>query len=225
MEREGPWGRVVVLNGGSSSGKTTIGRQLQVSFRETWVLIGIDVLIWLLPMQMMKDPDGLLIQNGVVRRGTEFMRLYLAFQQAVATLARSGVNVILDDVMHDGLVDRRRWERAFVDVDTLWVGIHCDSGVVQTREKERGDRPRGLARNTAASCHRDIDYDIEVDTSMMEVDAAVQHIVSGIGRRWPAETAPSSKELPVQPPISALTKNGSIGRAPWEHDKPSDGPV
>lgn len=224
MERDGPRGRVVVLNGGSSSGKTTIGRKLQVSLRETWVLIGIDVLIWLLPMEMMNDPDGLLIQDGVVRRGAEFMRLYLAFQQAVATLARSGVSVILDDVMHDGMTDRRRWEGALVDIDSLWVGIHCDSRVAQTREKERGDRPRGLARNTATSCHRDIDYDIEVDTSVMEVDAAVQHIVSGIGRQWPPETAPSSKELPVQPSISALTKNGSVGRAPWEHVKPLDGP-
>jgi chloramphenicol 3-O phosphotransferase len=217
VKGEDPAGRVIVLNGGSSSGKTTVGRRLQQSLPETWLLIGIDVLIWLLPVELVNDPNGLLIENGVVQRSAEFMRLNAAFQQAVAAIARSGVNVILDDLMHDGLIDRRRWDEALIDLDTLWVGVHCDVEVAEDREYHRGDRPRGLARSTATTCHLGLDYNIEVDTSVTVVDTAVQDIVREVRALWPIEMTSAPSETPPPPPLSAWTIDGDVSRPPWEH--------
>lgn len=217
MKSESPAGRVVVLNGGSSAGKTTIGRKLQNSLTETWLLIGVDVLIWLLPIELVNDPRGLLIENGVIQRSAEFMRLSLAFQHAVAEIARSGVNVIVDDLMNDGMIDRQRWDEALAGLDSLWVGVHCDATIANSREKKRGDRPRGLARRTSTSCHQDIDYDVEVDTGVMDLDAAVNHILRGLSGRWPMETSSTSNGPTAQPPVSAWTKDGGVSRSPWEH--------
>ena len=38
-------GRVIILNGGSSAGKTTLGRALQSAIPGPWLLLGIDLLI------------------------------------------------------------------------------------------------------------------------------------------------------------------------------------
>jgi chloramphenicol 3-O-phosphotransferase len=64
-----PPGRVVILNGGSSAGKTTLGRSLQAALSDTWVLLGIDLLIWMMPPRMINDADGLSVHEGVIVRG------------------------------------------------------------------------------------------------------------------------------------------------------------
>src|SRR6202790_3459740 len=105
-------GRILFLNGGSSAGKTTLGRSLQSVLPDPWLLLGIDLLIWTLPPEMINDPEGLSVTEGVITRGGPFMSLYAGYQKAVAALARSGVNVLLDDLTLDGGDDQHRWSDA-----------------------------------------------------------------------------------------------------------------
>ena len=133
-ERENQPGRVIVLNGGSSAGKTTLGRRLQSAFPDTWLLLGIDLLIWTLPPEMINDPNGLSVHEGVINRGDLFMSLYGGFQPAVGALARSGVNVLLDDLTLDGVVDQQRWDDALLGLDVLWVGVRCAPAIAAGRE-------------------------------------------------------------------------------------------
>src|SRR6476661_1017802 len=102
-------GRVVVLNGGSSSGKTALARRLQAVLDGTWVVLGVDLFLWMLPSRLFADPAGIALEDGVIARGDEYMRLYAAFQRAAATLAQNGVDVLVDDVFLDGVDDQRRW--------------------------------------------------------------------------------------------------------------------
>lgn len=69
-------GRVIILNGGSSAGKTTLGRGLQSGLPDTWLLLGIDLLIWTLPPEMINHATGLSVHDGVIVRGHLFMSLY-----------------------------------------------------------------------------------------------------------------------------------------------------
>jgi Chloramphenicol phosphotransferase-like protein len=69
-------GRVMILNGGSSAGKTTLGRGLQSGLSDTWLLLGIDLLIWTLPPRLINDGKGLTVIEGVIVRGDLFMSLY-----------------------------------------------------------------------------------------------------------------------------------------------------
>ena len=73
-------GRVMILNGGSSAGKTTLGRSLQSALSDTWLLLGIDLLIWTLPPRLINDADGLSVHEGMIVRGELFMSLYAGFQ-------------------------------------------------------------------------------------------------------------------------------------------------
>ncbi len=83
-------GRVMILNGGSSAGKTTLGRSLQSALSDAWLLLGIDLLIWTLPPRLINNADGLSVHEGIIVRGELFMSLYAGFQSAVAALAAAG---------------------------------------------------------------------------------------------------------------------------------------
>jgi chloramphenicol 3-O phosphotransferase len=46
-----------------------------------------------------------------------------------------------------------------------WVGVHCDPEVAGRREASRADREPGMAIRQATAVHRDVGYDVEVDTT------------------------------------------------------------
>ena len=145
-------GRAIFLNGGSSSGKSTIGRMLQSALNGVWLLIGIDVLIWLLPVELTEGPSGFSVADGEIHRGPAFRNVYEGFQHSVAALCRAGQNVIIDEVLIDGGADQAQWEIALTGIDTVWIGVRCDREVAIARESARGDRPIGIAARVRGVC-------------------------------------------------------------------------
>ena len=217
MRGDMPLGHLLALNGGSSAGKTTLARKLQSSLDGPWLLLGIDLLLWTLPAEMVGDQRGIQIIDGEIQRGAEFMRLYTGFQRAVASLVSSGIDVILDEVLLDGSEDQRRWDEALGDLPVCWVAVHCDPDTVAKREQERGDRPPGIARKQAASVHRGVRYDIELDTNVpMSVVDSVTLLADGIRQRWSISSAQASDTPPGLPPTSAWSTDSTQRLAPWE---------
>jgi chloramphenicol 3-O phosphotransferase len=216
MDSEGPAGRLLVLNGGSSAGKTTLARKLQSSLDGPWVLFGIDAVMWTLPVDMVGDPAGLQITDGTIRRGPDFMRLYAGFQRAVATLVSSGIDVIVDEVFLDGVDDQSRWTEALGDLPACWVAVRCDPDTAEMREQERGDRPPGIARKQAASVHRGVRYDIEIDTSVTNVVDSVILLADDVRRRWSITSTRPTAAPPGLPPTSAWSPDATQRFAPWE---------
>ena len=211
-----PFGHLLALNGGSSAGKTTLARKLQSSLVDSWLLLGIDLLMWTLPPEMVGDQRGIQIIDGEIRRGAEFMRLYAGFQRAVASLVASGIDVVLDEVLLDGSEDQCRWDEALGDLPVCWVAVHCDPDTVAKREQERGDRPPGIAVNQATSVHRGVRYDIELDTGLMSVVDSVTLLAGGIRQRWSISSTQATDTPPGLPPTSAWSPDSTQRLAPWE---------
>jgi chloramphenicol 3-O phosphotransferase len=209
-------GRVLVLNGGSSAGKTTLGRKLQSSLDGTWLLLGVDLLLWMMPSELVSAPDGISVADGVITRGSRFMRLYVGFQHAVAALARSGIDVFVDEVTLEGAADQRRWDEALQDLEVCWVGVRCAPDIAAAREAKRGDRPVGIAREQANTAHDGVRYDLDVDAGVLDVPRSVELIAALLRRRWSVQSAPASDEPPTLPPASAWASRGNIRPAPWE---------
>jgi chloramphenicol 3-O phosphotransferase len=209
-------GRVVIINGGSSSGKTTLARRLQSSLTTPWLLLGIDVFMWMLPSEMTVRPEGITVNDGVITRGEEFLRLYDGFRAAIAALAHTGIDVLVDDVLLDPAADRRQWSEALRDLDVCWVGVRCAPEIAIAREVERGDRPAGGAQQQALTVHDGMDYDVDVDTGVLDENAAFAAIADALRRRWAVEFVPITGDAPVLPPKSAWTASGEFNAAPWE---------
>jgi chloramphenicol 3-O phosphotransferase len=160
---------VIVLNGGSSSGKTGIVRCLQAVLPDPWLAIGVDTFVDALPASLRESADGIeFASDGGVSVGPVFSALDAAWLQGVAAMVRAGARVIIDDVFLGGAGSQDRLRKALDGLDVLWVGVRCDPGVAAGREIARGDRIRGMAGAQADLVHRGVTYDVEVDTTHAE---------------------------------------------------------
>ncbi|MFC8512178.1 chloramphenicol phosphotransferase CPT [Streptomyces sp. NPDC057257] len=171
--------QVIVLNGGSSSGKSGIVRCLQAVLPDPWLAFGIDGLVDALPADMRAE---LVSPDGGVHVGAEFGRLEAAWRRGVAATARAGARIIVDDVFLGGARSQDRWREPLSGLDVLWVGVHCDATVAAGREIVRGDRPRGMAEKQAHLVHQGVRYDVEVDTTHTEaLDCARTIAAAAVG--------------------------------------------
>ena len=188
-----PTGRIVLLNGTSSSGKTTLGRALQAILPEPWLEIGIDRFVFSLPKQYLDQPlwsevfryvmpDGDADGPFRIETGPLGQRLVLGMHATAAALAGQGLNVIVDHVLleDDWLADcRARWA-AF---DLLVVGVRCPLEVVVERERTRKDRTIGQAEAQFHVVHRHGGYDLEVDTSASSPEEGAALIATALEAR------------------------------------------
>jgi len=161
--------QVIVLNGGSSSGKSGIARCLQAILPEPWLSLGVDTLIEAMPVSAQASDSGIQFPpGGSVVIGPEFRVLDEAWAAGVAAMAQAGARVIVDDVFLGGATSQQRWQRALGTLPVLWVGVRCDGAVAEAREIARGDRPAGMAASQAEVVHQGVAYDLEVDTTHAE---------------------------------------------------------
>ncbi|MFD4744374.1 chloramphenicol phosphotransferase CPT [Streptomyces rubiginosohelvolus] len=169
--------QVIVLNGGSSSGKSGIVRCLQAELPTPWLAAAIDTFVDSLPASLRTTDAGIAFaEDGGVAIGEEFRRLEEAWREGVAATARAGANVIIDDVFLGGPASQEPWRKALAGLNVLWVGVRCASEVAEAREIARGDRPRGMAAAQAEKVHEGVSYDLEVDTTHMESLACARTI-------------------------------------------------
>jgi chloramphenicol 3-O phosphotransferase len=171
--------QVIVLNGGSSSGKSGIARCLQAVLPDPWLVLGTDTLVEAMPAAMTTSDAGIAIAaDGEVVVGPAFRTLEAAWIDGIAAMARSGARVIVDEVFLGGAASQRRWRKALTGLDVLWVGVRCESAVATGREVARGDRVTGMAALQADLVHRDVVYDLEVDTTHAEAMECARDIAS-----------------------------------------------
>jgi chloramphenicol 3-O phosphotransferase len=190
-------GRLVLLNGVSSSGKTT----LSTSFRDErarsgdfWMLIGVDDALAKLPSQWVdlglvtgpgeyadgglwfeQTPSGQRLRLG--RLGRQLIDVY---HQWVSVAVRAGMNVIVDDVVIDRTT-YASWERTLDGLEPIWVAVRCPLEIAESRELKRGDRAVGLARAQHDVVHRDIPYAFEIDTGDLNAAQAHEALRRGLG--------------------------------------------
>ncbi|MFI1973293.1 chloramphenicol phosphotransferase CPT [Streptomyces cinnamoneus] len=161
--------QVIVLNGGSSAGKSGIARCLQAVLPDPWLALGVDTLIETMPVSLQASDGGLdIAPDGGVSVGPRFRELEAAWTEGVAAMARAGARVIIDEVFLGGAAGQQRWQKALDGLDVLWVAVRCESAVAAGRELARGDRVPGMAASQAETVHRDVTYDLEVDTTHTE---------------------------------------------------------
>ena len=161
--------QVIVLNGGSSSGKTGIARCLQAILPQPWLSLSVDNLVAALPPSLTDSGSGIAFgQQGEVVIGGGFREIEVAWMAGVAAMARAGARIIFDDVFLGGGASQERVRAGLKGLEVLWVGVRCAPGIAARREITRGDRAAGMAAAQANMVHQGVVYDIEIDTSHAE---------------------------------------------------------
>jgi chloramphenicol 3-O phosphotransferase len=149
--------RIIVLNGGSSSGKSGIIRCLKAILPTPWISLGVDDLLDTLPPSLMDTGVGVAFgQQGGVKLGEGFGELEAAWLTGIAAMARAGVRMIIDDVFLGGAMSQERVRKHLGGLEVFWVGVRCDAEVAAARELARGDRVIGMAVSQATVVHEGV---------------------------------------------------------------------
>lgn len=174
---------MIVLNGGSSSGKSGISRCLQAVLPDPWLALSVDTMVEAMPASLRASDAGITFEpDGRVDVGPEFMTLDAAWTAGIAAMAHAGARVVVDDVFLGGAASQQRWQKVLAGLEVLWVGVRCDSAVAAGREIARGDRVIGMAALQAEVVHEGVVYDLVVDTTHTESLACAQTIATRVRR-------------------------------------------
>ncbi|MGW3074734.1 chloramphenicol phosphotransferase CPT [Kitasatospora sp. NPDC001132] len=174
--------QVIILNGGSSSGKTGLARCLQAVLPDPWLTFGVDTLIQGMPPSVLASEAGIDIgADGSVSVGDGFRELEDAWMAGIAAMVRAGARVIVDEVFLGGPASQQRWQRALTGIEVLWVGVRCEAEVAAWREVTRGDRVTGMAEAQAEAVHQGVRYDLEVNTAGTESVECARSIAARLG--------------------------------------------
>lgn len=172
---------MIIVNGGSSSGKTSIVRQMQDMLAEPWLAMSIDDFVDSLPSALQQSPDGFDVTiHGAVQIGEVFTRLETAWMVGIAATARAGAPVIVDDVFLGAATSQARWRTALGGLALAWVGVHCDAAIARQRKASRPNRDAGMAALQARQVHQDVVYDVEVDTGHTSAQECARNIVTSL---------------------------------------------
>lgn len=173
--------RIVILNGVGSAGKSSIARALQTMTAEPFLHLQMDAFIEMLPEALQDHADGLsyetVLDNGkpsvIIRTGPVGVRTLRGMRHAVAAMAEQGNNLIVDDVLCDGGMPE--YLQLLSIYDLCLVGVFAPLDVLEVREMRR-DRLPGLARWQYDRVHKDIKYDLEIDTSVLTAQECARRI-------------------------------------------------
>ncbi|WP_053367873.1 chloramphenicol phosphotransferase CPT family protein [Bacillus sp. FJAT-27245] len=160
---KGSNGKIIFLNGASSSGKTSLANELVSILEEPYIYLSADQIGEFLESFISEgyNPyDEKMIKAFYMIRPS-MMALFHHFIKFLAMIEK---NVIVDHI-----VLLPAWLKEFCellsDYSVYFIGVHCSLEELERRELARGNRKIGSAKAQLEQVHKHIIYDYEVDTS------------------------------------------------------------
>ena len=173
-------GKIILVNGASSSGKSTLSNALQAKLELPFWHYSIDHILAakMLPHARFNSREFLWAD---IRP-----QFFAGFHQTLPALAGAGNNLIIEHI-----VETKEWMQLLLELlepfDVFFVGVHCPTLELERREKARGDRPVGDAQKDFETVHTFGIYDLEID-STQDLDANIERVIGA----WKARKHPSA---------------------------------
>lgn len=173
-------GLIVLLNGTSSAGKTSISMELTNQKEILFHHLSIDDFYHnyndfinnkfpdLKPVRKLDDE----VIGQII-----FDPLISMYYATIKLFSEMGLNVIVDTV-----IENDKWFNDYLDVlfdyPTLFVGVICSKEELARREQIRGDRRIGLAASQFDKVYSFNEYDLEVNTEELSPTECAEKILS-----------------------------------------------
>lgn len=174
-----PLGKIIVINGPSSSGKTTLALALQNQLDTPFIRFSFDLF-----MEYKAFPSEQ-IKNGTFSWEAMRPSVFKGLHQCLPALATAGNNIIFDHI-----IETKEWLHQLISLlsglDVFFVGLHCSLPELERREIQRGDRNRGDAYRDLQSVHGITSYDLELDSEYSLDDNVAELIRSWKNRKHPS---------------------------------------
>ncbi|QLG89194.1 AAA family ATPase [Chitinibacter bivalviorum] len=170
--------QIIILNGCSSSGKTSLAKALQEKLPQQYLNFSIDAVLYALP-----GSDLAAMQRGepIQRRGHDFGQLVRAYHYALPGLLQAGCHLILDNAWCER-AEKRELLTELAGYRIALIGVHCDLDELNRREQARGDRAIGMAAWEFERVHQELTYDFEIDTTGISPETIADMVFDEIHR-------------------------------------------
>ncbi len=176
-------GKIILLNGASSSGKSSLARILQATLPGPFWHFSIDHLIAASVLPQQRIDSGEFIWRDLRPHFFE------GFHCCLPALAQGGNNLVVEHI-----VETEAWMSRLLlllaDFDVYFVGVHCALHELERRAIVRGNRKLGEARADYEITHTFGGYDFEVDTTSEQPEEIGAALVAA----WKARQRPSAFE-------------------------------
>lgn len=194
------YGHIILLNGSSASGKTSVQKAIQAQSDTFYITVGIDNFFdALIPAPDLTDFEktktlvqttktGELIRSITLQKddagnvmvplvfGPAGNRIINGMHQAIAAYAQCGNNIIVDYILYDP-----HWitylKDALCNCVVYTVGFKLPLDVVEEREKARATSPVGHARSHYNNVHAGFNYDIEISDPSLSAEQIAEQVV------------------------------------------------
>lgn len=184
-------GKIIIINGPSSSGKTTLALALQKQIDIPFIRFSFDLFL-----------DHKAFPSEQIRSGKfswEQMRPYVfrGLHQCLPALATAGNNIIFDHI-----VETKAWLYELIslisELDVFFVGLYCSLAELERREIQRGDRRPGEARQDFETVHGIPKYDLEINSENSLEENVVLLIQAWKERKHPSALEKMIVEMNLQ---------------------------
>ncbi len=167
-------GRIILLNGASSSGKSTLAKALQEVLDEPFLHVSSDQLVAAGFLPQRREEEGPFEWWRQMRP-----RFFAGFHRCLPALAEAGNDLIVDHIIEFASW-RKDLARLLAGLDVFLVGVICDLDEIDRRERERADRRVGEGRSHVLvdGIHTFGPCDLEVDTTTGAVGEIAESILS-----------------------------------------------
>jgi chloramphenicol 3-O phosphotransferase len=191
--------KIIFLNGCSSAGKSLIVRAIQHLSDEFWLNFGFDTFFNAMLSKYLpfgeKAHEGIQFitpkneeektQTTEVKSGRYGEGLAKSIPKIFKLLADDGHYLILDEVVWEE-EEMKDYSLILKNHEVYFVKVACKLELVEEREKIRGDRVWGLARDQYNKIENlKWEYDVNVDTSQLTPFESAKKILEAVEKKQP----------------------------------------
>ncbi|HLC06845.1 MAG TPA: hypothetical protein VJJ26_01530 [Candidatus Babeliales bacterium] len=184
---------IVIINGCSSAGKSSIIKEMQKLSKKPLLHTGIDWFWKMIPGEYKefgsKAHEGYSFTQTVesqnnpvihVQTGQFGQKIDNAMPYVIKCLADFGHDIAIDEIFTRDTT-LHNYITALRENTVYFVGVMCSLQELEKREKQRGNRELGLARGQIDFVHEYCDYyDFIVDSTDCDATVCAQHILNFI---------------------------------------------
>lgn len=179
--------KVIILNGISSAGKSSLAKTIQAVSQTDWLHVSLDQFIAMLPDGREMEPDWFVVAEDnsstprkvSITNGPRGAHLMRSMRDFVRLAAERELDVVVDDVGTSEEMADYRDELSSHKLTVVKVDVDLETA--ERRERARGDRMMGLARQQFERIHEGIEYDLEIVNADGALEDCAAQILATVG--------------------------------------------